>query len=409
MNRSLLVGPLLAAVAWGCGPVDSPGGAEATDHSLRPEDPPMRPPPIKSPPFFPSPDREFKDCWVVFVHGTGHDYHDWPQPYVYWEPSGFWSQIPPARLALPLWVTNNESNCHSTLVGYQGLTAFGDEVTHVARQIRAFIDREQIPDHKLILIGHSMGGLMIRQLLNLGEPNAPGLQNPEYRPGDLENFAVIKDKAKHAITLLTPHFGSEGADALYGEATRTGANLGGSLLDFFGVEDPTRETECLRRSAMEEWANDNGDAGRTTTIWAIAGNSTTGHLSRKDTASETDDMDGSLALAPQLLFSIWAADFPNDGLVEERSASGTSILKDGNRFVGYWYSSDRTVQGAFRPWLRTPLNHNHGRLSDMLTIFGNMDSDAAVEMNLGDKIRLHGLDLPCSDPGTAERQQGLCN
>ena len=351
-------------------------------------------------------------CYVAFIHGAGRDLQGDPEgAREYWAPAtGNWRNPTPMwEHSLIRWVSQNESTCRTTAIGYRGDVDFMDDLASVGWQLRDFIDQHDIPDHRMIIVAHSMGGLVSRYLLNTAEPNSPGSQDPRYSPGDLENFAVVKAKTGYVITLQTPHFGSEGADALYGEASFPRGNVGGAVLKFLGLESPTGSTASLRRGVLEARASTMGDAGRTIKLWSLAGQATYNDESRQATSGLVDDDDGDLHSASTLLFGVsWQYYFRNDGLVERRSAHGQSILKGGG-FDDHHYTSDRSVQGAFERWASTPLNHNHGRFSDIWTRFVDSGTEVESRLHLGDKIRMHGLGLPCSDPGTRHSQSGRCD
>ncbi len=64
----------------------------------------------------------------------------------------------------------------------------------VRPQLEAWIAAEDIKENQLVLIGHSMGGLVIRELL--------------------ATSSKIKDATDHAVTIATPHMGSFVSDGL---------------------------------------------------------------------------------------------------------------------------------------------------------------------------------------------------
>jgi hypothetical protein len=345
-------------------------------------------------------------CYLAFVHGSGSNYDANPEASIeYWRPdriSWNYRSLPEQAAGWPpsLVYLAPANGCQMKVIGYNGTQEWWADAAagSVARQLNAFISLFNIPDGQLIIVTHSMGGLVARYLLNSAEPNSP-----YFAAGQHLNLANIKKKTKYVITIQAPHMGSEAADALYWDATSFGANVNGILGRIFAGQDQTRARSTMTRGYMEDAWSWMGDAGRTTKIWSIAGFSTWGSESRADTAAGVHDKDSDLNLLSRSLFSVEADYFANDGMVEERSAHGMSILKE-NKW-SWWppaynldYSSRRLVQGAFTTWVSTPLNHNHGRYSDIATGFYDTRSDKKDHRSLGSKIFDHGLDLPCSDP-----------
>src|SRR5579859_4177658 len=89
--------------------------------------------------------------------------------------------------------------CVTLVVGYDGGAAFIDQraAGSAARQLADFVNTNSIPDGRLVIVAHSMGGLVIRWILN--------------RPSDgLDNTTVVR-ATRYAITLSTPHLGSPAA------------------------------------------------------------------------------------------------------------------------------------------------------------------------------------------------------
>jgi len=414
---------LSALLALGCEPDRFQGGGPETTTSglMNPDstggsgEGPRRPPPGQPALAPPHPeDTTFHNCWVAFIHGAGRDYHEYPPlATYYWAPEGDSADLSLAwSYGLHRYVTNQQTNCKARMIGYQGLVSFDSEVPYVAQQLVDFVNDEQIPDGGLMIIAHSMGGLVSRYLMNSLEPNSPTLLEREWRPGDLDNLAVLRAKMSQVITIQTPHFGSEGADGLFGEASRRDGNALGELLIDFGLESPSEAYWSLRRSYLELRADTMGDEGRTIPIWTIGGENTEGAWSRRNSTEPEDSRDGKLHLASVLVFGTDGSKIMrNDGLVEARSAHGKSIQKEGH-YLGAGtdlrYTSDRAVAGAFYNWLTTPLNHNHGRLSDIPTRLVVVGTREDREMLLGDKIRENGLALPCSDPVMAGQFPGWC-
>ena len=333
-------------------------------------------------------------CYVAFIHGSGSEYQNDPAAsYEFWRPKIFDSAQYAENMSLIKWTTLDGRRCKWRAIGYFGKGSWHDQAPPVTAQLQDFIDRERIPDRKLILVTHSMGGLVARFILNSGEPGAPTHQ-PAYER--------VKNKVAYAITLQAPHRGSEAADSLYGEASAISANAGGITIRMIGIQGATDARSTMRRgyveSALRRWL---GDEGRTTPIYTVGGTDTNGAKSRLFVDPVTEEDDEDCDLASTILFWGQESDFANDGAVEARSAHGQSIQKE-RKWTGFFrYNNDHIMAGALRRWVNTPLNHNHGRLASInRTDFTDMVSGRRIETGLADKLRNHGLALPCSDPET---------
>ncbi len=343
-------------------------------------------------------------CFVAFVHGSTATpaLADAPQDgaaaRAYWEIEGR------AGSSLPLAVGDGGA-CVTWAVAYDGTKDWAAESPRVAASLNAFVDRSRIPDGALVLVGHSMGGLVVRFILDNGEPNAP------YFNHGGADFARLRAKTRHAITLQAPHMGSEAADALFGEASTVGGRLTGLVARWYGGHEATPARRSMRKGYMEDAARWMGDEGRTRTIWTLAGTSTRGPGSSwvdapgivatpAEADVRADDVD---AWRASVALDLEGA-FPNDGLVEAASAHGRSIEKGwtwGLRWPPWrldYEEPERAMKGAHEPWVSTPLNHNHGRYSALPTSFVDARTGGEARMTLGEKLRAHGLALPCSDP-----------
>jgi hypothetical protein len=225
---------------------------------------PRVPPKVTADPPHPE-DTTFRDCWVAFIHGAGSNYASEPRlAEAYWRPTGEVGNVSRHQLlGLPRYVTNQDTSCHSAMIGYDGTENFEHDAGYVAWQLRSFIERERIPDGRMVIIAHSMGGLVSRYLMNTGEPNSPTSLEARWTAEDLETISLVKNKTSHVITIQTPHFGAEGADALWGESSSGAGDLSGVLATFIGEGGHTRSSFSLRRSYLEMRADNMGDEGRT--------------------------------------------------------------------------------------------------------------------------------------------------
>lgn len=313
-------------------------------------------------------------CFVVYVHGR-HDRDLSPgaasdaDRRAYWQPTpgsldGDFVEatsrlVPTGRL------------CETLVVGYDGRAAFFDEAAAgtVASQIAEFVEREAIPDSRVILIAHSMGGLVIRSILN--RP----LLDPDY--------ALVEQKTKYAITIATPHLGSPAADALAGMSGAPCADLLAALLEFTGLQSADRAAISLTRSFLEEGSAPGGSMGdrqRTRRIYTIA---TTGR--NRGTGMPFDDQ---LARAWSCL---GLAETPGDGLVTKLSALG--IYERTGAADGFSWTSGAQIEGLLVPWVWVELNHNHARFSDESALIHNMDESRIENLPIGEFIAEYGLSL----------------
>ena len=98
------------------------------------------------------------------------------------------------------------------LVTRDGSRSLGDQATAAARQIaqglEAFSERAGA-DAQVVLIGHSMGGLVARHLLTNPPIDDGPFGVPERTRDDIDR---IRDRTLYLLTLGTPHEGSQAAD-----------------------------------------------------------------------------------------------------------------------------------------------------------------------------------------------------
>ena len=125
-----------------------------------------------------------------------------------------------------------DRGCTVLVTGYDGTAGFWDSAAAgaVAQQLNQFITQYAIPDGQLILIGHSMGGLMIRWIVNNG---VGGAAYYNYN-GD---YATIARKTRYLISVSGAHLGSPIADAVYGTSDSLCGNFVGTLAGWLGARD----------------------------------------------------------------------------------------------------------------------------------------------------------------------------
>jgi pimeloyl-ACP methyl ester carboxylesterase len=129
---------------------------------------------------------------VIFVHGLGGDPRDtWQRAS---DPSSFW----------PLWLAKDIKGLTVYSVGYEApISRWRGEAMHLIDRATSLLARlsvePELQNGPLILIGHSLGGLLIKQLLRTAESEARNSAEAE---------SLIRRVTK-VVFLATPHAGSD--------------------------------------------------------------------------------------------------------------------------------------------------------------------------------------------------------
>lgn len=287
-----------------------------------------------------------------------------------------------------LWSGIN-AGCTVLVTGYDGTAGFWDAGASgaVAQQLNQFIQQYAIPDGQLILVGHSMGGLVARWIVNNG---VGGSAYYNYN-GD---YATITRKTRYVISVSGPHLGSPAADAVYGTSDTLCGNFVGTLAGWLGERtNATYWLESLQLeygSASGSWM---GDAGRYRTLYTMA-------TRRWDTGN--NNVDTLLSGAWDCMgyvshwYEPWVSTVPGDGLVFETSGAG-QYRESGSAYNATWgtksWSSGQWVQGARRDWVRMNHDHEHSRWDDQsLTVQDNIRG-VSTSYWPGSYIRAYGLAL----------------
>ena len=320
----------------------------------------------------PAPARASEPCYMAFVHGSGSNYHDddplsSPGMDGYWSPGGG-DPMSFIYQSARRWAADG---CQVWRVGYDGDQTWWHNraAGRLAGSLHDFIDRHDIPDGRLVIVAHSMGGVVARYVINNGMPHAPFYN--EYTGLDPRmDYDLVRRKTAYLITLQAPHTGTQAADSLYGDADNGLANRGGDIARVFNIKDPTPATSVMTRGYMEAAGapgGEMGDEGRLINIYTVAGRST-------DDGSGTEmDADGDLSLAWVMLcykrgaanswgaacqWDVWNfVTVPGDGLVERDSGHALWLRPRAGMQV---------INGALQPWLDIDHNHNHGRWDDLV-------------------------------------------
>jgi hypothetical protein len=314
-------------------------------------------------------------CFVAFVHGHGPNYLGASQQTI---ESGYWSDSADPVYGGISWssfdyYSAGRLGCTTFLVGYDGTAYFwdGGAAGAVADQINGFISNNGIGNQQgdqLIIVAHSMGGLVVRWIMNNGVPGSP------YYNYAGHNYANIVNHAHHFITVQSPHSGVETADALYGQSDTTYGNVVGAVLSAFGVVGSDNGTSAMTRSYMQNAGSSGGwmgDAYRTTRMYTIAGYTTYDHSG----AGESNDSNLQMAwggicnrahnVNGGFCHEYWGEN--GDGLVDELSATGRRQWyygSDPNGGGSGWEFDPNTtnlIAGARTDWLRIEHDHEQGR------------------------------------------------
>lgn len=322
-------------------------------------------------------------CFVVFVHGRGEDRRGWSQEALeaYWAPDADGDGSIDSTYSLTRWAAE-EQGCEVLRAGYDGSAAFWDGAAagEVARQTADWIEARGIESGELVMITHSMGGLVGRWIANQGVPGAP------YHDYQGAPYALVVSRLRALVTIQAPHTGSEAADALFGESDNWYSNRVADLVELFGSDSGDPAASAMRRASMESASSSGGwmgDGGRTLRMHTVAGYST---FDGAGVYAGWMGEDTLLALAWGALchrshaVNLWiCGEDPGeagDGLVEEWSAQG--------RFLRT--SSVTHVQGARVDWLHVEHNHSQGRFDWLEANVRDAQSGASTRAYLGSFI-----------------------
>jgi hypothetical protein len=315
-------------------------------------------------------------CFVAYVHGHGPNYLGASQQAI---ENGYWADSTDSGYnTMQSWssfdyYSAGTRGCTTFLVGYDGTQYFWDTnaAGAVADQINGFINNNGIGNQsgdRLIVVAHSMGGLVVRWIMNNGAAGSP------YYNYAGHNYANIVNHTTAFITVQSPHSGTETADALYGNADTWYSNAAGAVLQLFGVVSADNGTAAMTRSYMQGAGSSGGwmgDAYRHTRMYTIAGYTTYDH------AGAGESNDGSLAEAFGAIcnrahninggFCHEYYGENGDGLVEELSATGrrqSYYGSDPNGGGSGWEFDPNVwniIAGARTDWLRIEHDHEQGR------------------------------------------------
>jgi hypothetical protein len=340
--------------------------------------------------------RAHATCYVAFVHGSGDDFHDLPEGPPSAGPASaldrYWMADGHAETS---FVAAAGAGCVIWRVGYDGNQQWWSDraAGKVASSLHDFIDRYGIPDGTLTIIGHSMGGVVARYVINSGSPYAPYYNEYASRNPRMD-YDLVRRKAGRLITVQAPHTGTQSADALFGRADHAVTNTGASVIKVMGWREITNATGAMTRPYMEAAGapgGEMGDEGRAIPMFTVAG-----YDSGDDSGAGMDD-DGKLDTAWALLcykrgaantwgaacrWDVWNFDpVAGDGLVERASAHGSWLRGSANGAAN--------VFGARQPWLDVVHNHNQGRYNLLGGHVTNLVDGSAGSDRLGSYVAHH--------------------
>lgn len=358
-------------------------------------------------------------CYVAFIHGSGVDDSMYPGPSysagysplsrphkvaplgcpdagspesqeAYWSPPESVDGTRSFTFAAGRQAWSEGQRCMVWRVAYDGVSrTFAEGATQVATELVNFISRYRIPDKKLVIVTHSMGGLVGRFMLNNAAPTAP-YHWPFFR--------TVAAKTSHMITVQAPHAGAASADALWGETEHVLGNISGWAAQAFDLQHKSRARESMRRTYVERAAALGGwmaDAFRETKMYLVAGEEvrpTVGGDGRKDDEN-LQKVAFSLGYDDGTTRGSIHGDGTTDGLVETSSALGHWR----RRVVSGWRNGPPPLQGRFSRWAVVQHNHNHARwnvIDREITVL-RTDGNVAwqIRQPLGTFISDFGLDL----------------
>jgi hypothetical protein len=343
----------------------------------------------------PIPAGEAAPCYVAFVHGSGINDLGATDTGTTWDSHGpgtaesnWWSDAHPDSVEHSFTYAGSGQHlgaaaaCQIVRIRYDGMHAFFNGAHQVASDFNDWFCSSQKPN-KVVVVTHSMGGLVMRWILN----HAANPQSGYYSP----LWAEIAARISYVITVQAPHTGSPAAAALWGSSPSDYQNAVGDVANFFGIRtrdegycDASNNTNCaswyMQPTVLEEASSPSGwmgDALRAQTLFTI-GSDSVGFDSGPETRTD-------LALA-----AVWTLLFGDtdggDGLVDRPSAHGF------NPSTGNW------IAGPLTTWIDMKANHHQARYNDYYmheTVYDRI-TETRHSNYPGSYIGEFGMNLPWS-------------
>ena len=186
-------------------------------------------------------------CYMAFIHGLGDKFDD-EDAFSSETIARYWTSDGSTTNSFVYYAARSwagDKGCINVRVGYDGNAEWWHEraAGKVAAILNDFIKRHSIPDGKLVLVGHSMGGVLARYLVNNGMPHSPFYN--EYLGSDPRmDYDMVRRKTAYIISVQSPHTGTQAADALYGDADHTFTDAGAAVVNLFGLHEKTAAWRC---------------------------------------------------------------------------------------------------------------------------------------------------------------------
>jgi hypothetical protein len=343
-------------------------------------------------------------CYVAFIHGSGDKFQHDPEASAeierYFSPDGSAARSFVHHAARQ----GGPGACALWRVGYDGNQQWWhpDAAGRVAASLYEFITREGIPDGRLVLVGHSMGGVVARYVVNNGMPASPYYNEYAWLDPRMD-YDLVRRKTSHILSVQAPHAGAQAADALYGEADHRLTNGSATLVRVLGFHDATNATAVMTRAYMEAAGASGGEMGDEARVVPLC---TIGGVTTEERSGLGDGNDSNLARAWTLLcyrrgaLNSWGAgcrwdvwnfeETPGDGLVELASAHGLWLRGRANGRAG--------IAGALVRWLDVDHNHNQSRYNALAArVVDHLTGKSGLFL-LGSFLGTNGLGLPGAGP-----------
>ncbi|HEY0713475.1 MAG TPA: hypothetical protein VGF45_12430, partial [Polyangia bacterium] len=258
-----------------------------------------------------------------------------------------------------------------------------------------FLTAHALPDGALTLIGHSMGGLVVRYVVNSGSPAAPYYNEYAWLDPRMD-YDLVRRKTGRVIAVQAPLTGAQSADAVFGRADHAITNRGADVIKALGWRQATPATAVMTRGYLEAagtLGGEMGDIGRMTPLDSIAGIEAAGGSGTGMSDDEKLELSWTLLCYRRGGANSWGAacqwdvwnfqTIAGDGLVERSSSHGLWQRSSPN--------GTPAILGARRAWLDVIHNHNQGRYNLLAAEIRDLITGRATVDRLGSFL---GAQLP---------------
>ena len=160
-----------------------------------------------------APARAEGPCYMAFVHGSGSNYHD-DDPQA---SPGMDQLLEPRRRQRPLLhlpvraALGRRRLCRSGGSATTAIRPGGTPAPPAGWPPRCTTSSTSttFPTAQLVIVGHSMGGVVARYVVNNGMPQAPYYNEYTWLDPRMD-YDLVRRKTAHVITLQAPHTGTPG-------------------------------------------------------------------------------------------------------------------------------------------------------------------------------------------------------